>query len=850
MTASFTGKMYDYKKVHCEVVRKVCTAAAVYFLRYNLRTLAATPPSVNWVPTQNAKTFDKVAGEGVRFLKEHSHSVLVLDGIHEEYMSRHVEDDVGVRATRYIMKNQEFWPSMRPDDFDVKIRVFNLTTASGRSISERVFCTQLSEAQPLHSLFAFLNTHLTFTFHPLQTYAAAEVLVFDPIERDAVVFELLNQVTNDCFARMLTVCRNRDRLGVKSVADARGLQSAKRNRGKNSKNKEDDDRNGIASWWNPSTATIDVVLAPDGEGKYPRFRQCHPAKLCLGDVKSQNIVAGIEVAIPEGATLRHLRQIIRDECVVQRLTQQESDSDGGGVGTTAAGVVARRGREAAACSSDTRLSGDRDDGDEIDDDSEGEYSEGDAEDERNMKIERLRIEFARKSHVLISRLDKWIAMTLGVMENKMKFVNAGKEVVCELVVRQSKKHSGMDLLDKDEDGNKIFVSAPELIDGTYMPEEISFLEKAMFSVSATRRGRLVETSRWLQDREKTLQDRALVEDARRKMGTNVLRGKYPPTRIQALFDRYKGAVSALVFENIFVYELLYSVEAAGVVLASMGLGLGKGGVASIPVLDALLPGHGDAANDQGKDKKKGAGPLSTFSPSGRVNGSDHQKLLKRLENAKRSGEQVITLDQFKDWAGYDEKVTKLFRKLSDPKRSQKSVKIPLVLRARFFDMGIVRHHLDLSKATALEEFQERARHRIKSVMTDYAKKSAKARYLRAQHRKARIMARTLNQSHVEELVRRGSTGNFLFLHHGRKVAVEREAGILALVNAVDSGAIGMRSNHEQNARLLVQLEPANGIVFDRLGLDEEGLSSDVDSSEDTPVDFVQDSDSDEEIRNY
>ena len=104
-------------------------------------------------------------------------------------------------------------------------------------------------------------------------------------------------------------------------------------------------------------------------------------------------------------------------------------------------------------------------------------------------------------------------------------------------------------------------------------------------------------------------------------------------------------------------------------------------------------------------------------------------------------------------------------------------------------------------------------------------------------------------SHLEELVRRGSTDNFLFLHHGRKVAVEREAGILALVNAVDSGAIGMRSNHEQNARLLVQLEPANGIVFDRLVLDEEGFSSDDDSSEDTPVDFVQDSDSGEEVRN-
>ncbi len=130
-------------------------------------------------------------------------------------------------------------------------------------------------------------------------------------------------------------------------------------------------------------------------------------------------------------------------------------------------------------------------------------------------------------------------------------------------------------------------------------------------------------------------------------------------------------------------------------------------------------------------------------------------------------------------------------------------------------------------------------------MNKYSRRALEAQYLSAQRRMARIKARTLNQSHVEELVKRGSRENFMFLHHGRKVEVEREASVPALMNSIDTGAIGMRSNHEQNSRLLIQLEPINGIAFDRFNFGEEGWSSDDSNLVDNSGDFEQDSDSGE-----
>ena len=130
----------------------------------------------------------------------------------------------------------------------------------------------------------------------------------------------------------------------------------------------------------------------------------------------------------------------------------------------------------------------------------------------------------------------------------------------------------------------------------------------------------------------------------------------------------------MIIEDILVYELLYSVEEAGVVLASMGLGLDKGGVASIPALDALLPRPG--GNSTGVDysnkaieQEKGIGDreraevdfsdVPSIHPStflNHENGGDKQQIFKRLESARRLGEQVITLKQFEEWAGYDNKV--------------------------------------------------------------------------------------------------------------------------------------------------------------------------------------------------
>ena len=81
-------------------------------------------------------------------------------------------------------------------------------------------------------------------------------------------------------------------------------------------------------------------------------------------------------------------------------------------------------------------------------------------------------------------------------------------------------------------------------------------------------------------------------------------------------------------------------------------------------------------------------------------------------------------------------------------------------------------------------------------------------------------------AHVVELVRQSSLEHFRFVHLGREVQVEKEARVSAELNSVQSGAIDMRKNHEQNSRLLVQIWPSNGIILDGYPKNSNDSSSD------------------------
>ena len=60
--------------------------------------------------------------------------------------------------------------------------------------------------------------------------------------------------------------------------------------------------------------------------------------------------------------------------------------------------------------------------------------------------------------------------------------------------------------------------------------------------------------------------------------------------------------------------------------------------------------------------------------------------------------------------------------------------------------------------------------------------------------------------------------SFLFVHRGVFVLPEEEAGILALDNAIQTGSMGITSEMEQRARLMILLHPATGID---LGIDDD-----------------------------
>lgn len=776
--------------VRQEICLKVCTAAVVYILQYNLKVLGRLPLG-EWMLKQSVVTFSKVVREGIRFLKEHSGNRILLETKKRGSIGYYIEDDMGIKAFEYIARTQEFWPSFGEDDFDVELRVLNLSSIGGRFIAERVFRTQISQNQPVHSIFAYLNTHVNFDFHPLQRYCAAEIVVFDPVKNETIMLELPNKVANYQLKKILNICRNKQRFRLnRSSTDAQtGM---------------------LNSWWSPSTAVIEVVMFPDPAGNYPRFRPCNSMKLCIGDVKEKNIVSNFQVGVPAGCTLRHLRQLIRDECVLCQLMQpdQSLPANTDGKLQDSSGVYA------LSTTTDRNPSSDSD------------FSEDDIEDTQNIIMENLRIDFANQSAMLNRKLDDWIAAITSSMENKLKLVNAGKEVVCELLVRQHQRFRGSDVFDKDEDGNEILIAKSELVNGSYMPEEISFLKKAMFSVSATRRGRLVNSCEWFERRAKTIQDHILVEDTRRKFGTNLLKGKFDPSRVQALFDQHGEVLDAKIIENILVNDFIYSQDQVDVVLSSMGLGSGRGGAFSVEALDRILNNSQDARGElsQRSDRKA--------------------KVSEMMHKLRSSSKCAISKYQFEEWVGYDEIAAKQFTILENPKFMHKSVKLPLIIRAQLFSMQIVKDHLMLSKVSALEEFDHRVRLHLSNVASEYSRKIALSHNLHELRKKQKEKAWTLNVAHVIELVKQPSLEQFRFVHLGREVDVEREACVSAEFNGVQSGAIDMRKNHEQNSRLLVQIEPSNGISLDRYPKEFTDLSSD-DSVDLLDIDLVQESDQEE-----
>ena len=58
---------------------------------------------------------------------------------------------------------------------------------------------------------------------------------------------------------------------------------------------------------------IEIVFRTVGNQKYPRFRECIPTQIAIEGIEDRHIVQNVQIAIPQGATLYHLRQIISDE---------------------------------------------------------------------------------------------------------------------------------------------------------------------------------------------------------------------------------------------------------------------------------------------------------------------------------------------------------------------------------------------------------------------------------------------------------------------------------------------------------------------------------------------------------
>ena len=231
------------------MINYMCTASAIYHLNYILETL------INDVRKSMVKATQEAITKGLKWMKK--------CGVSQNYGGPS-------RVFSWVSRNQQHWPSIRDDDHNCVIHVRMIQSIGFSSVNQS-FCTKISCVTPIQSILMFLNCHFDVPYHYLQAHSSCEIVVRDR-NQNYIVFDQLNQTAN----QMLSSVLNEQQQGIHPVE-------------------------------------IEIVFRTVGNQKYPRFRECIPTQIAIEGIEDRHIVQNVQIAIPQGATLYHLRQIISDE---------------------------------------------------------------------------------------------------------------------------------------------------------------------------------------------------------------------------------------------------------------------------------------------------------------------------------------------------------------------------------------------------------------------------------------------------------------------------------------------------------------------------------------------------------
>lgn len=257
------GERHKNANMGDAMINYLCTASAIFHLNFILQTL----------------------GEDIRKSMVKNTKESILKGF--KWMKRCTfSQNYGgaTRAFSWISRNQQHWPSLRDDDHTCNIHVRMIQSIGFTSV-DRMFCTKISCTTPVQSILMFLNCHFDLQYHYLQAHASCEIIVRDR-KQNYIIFDQLNQTANKTLSSLL--------------------------------NEQQQQGNNTA-------VSIEVVFRTIGNQKYPRFRECIPTQIAVEGIEDHHIVQGVHIAIPQGATLYHLRQIISDEMNSNNFENDQSN---------------------------------------------------------------------------------------------------------------------------------------------------------------------------------------------------------------------------------------------------------------------------------------------------------------------------------------------------------------------------------------------------------------------------------------------------------------------------------------------------------------------------------------------
>ena len=251
VTKTKPGSRSKYANVGDVMINFLCTASAVFHLNYILETID------KYIRKSIIKKTKLAIAAGIQWMKRCAPS--------KNYGG-------ASRVFSWVSRNQQHWPSIRDDDYACKVHV-TMIQSVGFTTCDRTFCTKISRTTPIQSILMLLNCHFDVQYNYLQAYAPCEIVVRDK-RQNYIIFDQLNQTANKMMSSILN--EQRARTGSKYLE-------------------------------------IEVMFRTVDNQKYPRFRECLPTQIAIEGIEDRHIVQNVEIAIPQGATLYHLRQIISDE---------------------------------------------------------------------------------------------------------------------------------------------------------------------------------------------------------------------------------------------------------------------------------------------------------------------------------------------------------------------------------------------------------------------------------------------------------------------------------------------------------------------------------------------------------